>query len=556
MILFFLIARILLFLVFFLAVFAALAGLVFSCVHGLRALSLSRRHSGERGLTLRFLALSLCEPLVNSIIISMLLLPAMLLPGSLAIILVTLPMVMLLLPMGGVNFPPPYQHINRHLFRLGLLRWGTAALFFYLGFTGSFLAVAPMLLQVALLWHTIRWGSRQISMLAAPSQPRPARSPSTPQRQPAARQATAPHVRAGMHAARAAWVPAAVPIRGVAPTTQRATTQQQPAVMRASVAPAPATPVPTAAPADTLHLNCPVCHDPAPLEAEDCASCGLIFQSRIPPMLHTLPDYKVLRQLSSGGMSSIFLANKPYSNSLCVIKTLATVESTDPEWRSNAARCLKHEYDMLRQLDHPNIVRVRYWVSGGQSEFMVLEYVPGQNLEQRITHPDEQGSMQPGERLPLVEALRYGNTVADILDYLANQPAPIVHHDIKPSNLILRPDTPGLVLVDFGSAVVLNNGAHQQEHHLDSYGTPGYAAPEQYNSLVSPKSDVYSLGATLYHLLTDDDPTRHPLAFPALTTLPPDVARVLQTALASDPQARPTARQFRAALQRVAAAHG
>jgi serine/threonine protein kinase len=272
-------------------------------------------------------------------------------------------------------------------------------------------------------------------------------------------------------------------------------------------------------------------------------------------MLQALPDYKVLRQLSSGGMSSIFLANKRYSNHLCVIKTLATVESTDLEWRSNAARCLKHEYDLLRQLDHPDIVRVRYWVSGGPSEFMVLDYVPGQNLEQRLTHPDEQGDMQPGAKLPLAEALRYGSAVAGILDYLARQPSPIVHHDIKPSNLILHTETRRPVLVDFGSAVVLNDGTHAH-NHLDSYGTPGYASPEQYNGEVSPRSDVYSLGATLYHLLTDDDPTKHPLAFPALTLLPPDVARMLQTALASDPQARPSARQFRAEIERVAAAHG
>jgi serine/threonine protein kinase len=136
-----------------------------------------------------------------------------------------------------------------------------------------------------------------------------------------------------------------------------------------------------------------------------------------------------------------------------------------------------------------------------------------------------------------------------VLEYLARLPQPLIHHDIKPANLIVRPDDGQLVLVDFGSAVLPESRSGSVR--LDSYGTPGYAAPEQYNGSSSPASDIYGLGATLYHLLTDDDPCEHPLSFPRLDTLPPAVADALRPTLERDPAARPDARRFRAALQRL-----
>lgn len=302
---------------------------------------------------------------------------------------------------------------------------------------------------------------------------------------------------------------------------------------------------------NTPAILCPVCHTSTPRTATECHDCGLIFLSRVPFALHSLPDYQVLRPLGSGGMSSVYLARKKRSSSLCVIKTLATVDTIDdPKWRAEAARCLREEYNLLWQLDHPNIPRVLYWVSTQQSEFMVLEYVPGLTLEQHLTRSNGHGGTLQGAALPVAEALSHGITVAGILDYLTRLPEPLVHHDIKPANLIVRSHDNRLMLVDFGSAVLVPDSVGEHVS-LDCYGTPGYASPEQYSGQFSPKSDIYSLGATLYHLLTDDDPTTHPLAFPALGTLPPDVAKVLEYALADDPAVRPDPKAFLRKLQRL-----
>jgi serine/threonine protein kinase len=239
-------------------------------------------------------------------------------------------------------------------------------------------------------------------------------------------------------------------------------------------------------------------------------------------------------------MSSVYLAHDQAEDQFCVIKTLVSVDAQrDPDWSREAAACLRREADLLGQVEHPRIARLLDRVSVDQGEFLLLEYIAGRTLEQRLTRVGPNGVVIPGAALPLEEALAYAASVAATLDYLATLPQPLLHLDIKPANLILPPDQNEPILVDFGGAMLWQQtGATTR---LAGYGTPGYAAPEQYQGQASPQSDVYGLGATLYHLLTDDDPTAHPLDFPALATLPPDIATLLASALAHDPAARPTA---------------
>jgi hypothetical protein len=440
-----------------------------------------------------------------------------------ALLFITSPRAVLLLPAKGLFFrQPQYRAVSRRMLSIGIARWLLTML------TLQIQPWSPiaLVINVGLLWYTVFWGKKQ---LRGALFPQPASRPA-PTPQPAGRPAPA------QQAARMAHVPTMTPTASVS-------------ALQASTA--ASVPVPSPLP----HLDagssilCPVCQTPTEPAAAECPDCGLLFSSRVPHVLHSLPDYEVLRPLGTGGMSSIYLAHKPYSDRLCVLKTLASVDSqSDPEWRAEAARCLRQEYELLRQLDHPNIARVLYWVSGDQCDFLVLEYVPGLTLEQRLSRGDGYGGTLPGSPLPLREALEHGRTIAGVLEYLARQPQPVVHHDIKPANLIVRPADQRLVLVDFGSALLMPDRQHQTVR-LDCYGTPGYAAPEQYRASFSPKSDIYGLGATLYHLLTDDDPTAHPLKFPALDKLPPPVAHLLGAALADDPAARPDARQFHAALQ-------
>jgi serine/threonine-protein kinase len=278
-----------------------------------------------------------------------------------------------------------------------------------------------------------------------------------------------------------------------------------------------------------------------------------VFVSRVPQALRSLQSYTVLRPLGNGGMSSVYLARARGGDQLCVLKTLASVDAQlAPAEHAEASLCLQREAALLGQLDHPRVAHVLDWLSDSQGDFLVLDYIAGPTLEQRLTRLSAQGQLLPGDALPPAEALAYGAAVAETLCYLAALPQPVIHCDIKPANLILPPGSRAPVLVDFGGAVRAQAGP-QPTVLLGRYGTPGYAAPEQYAGSSSPKSDVYGLAATLYHLLTDDDPSAHPLAFPALATLPAELAGALALALEPDPTSRPDAWEFGAQLRRLGA---
>lgn len=294
-------------------------------------------------------------------------------------------------------------------------------------------------------------------------------------------------------------------------------------------------------------ILCPLCHTPTALEEVACPGCGLVFRSRVPAALQALERYTALRPLGDGGMSSVYLAHDRYEDRLCVIKTLLSVdEPLDPDWRIAAADCLRREATLLGQVDHPRIAHLLDWVSDERGDFLVLAYVAGPTLEQRLTRRGPNGTIISGWPLPPEEALAYAASVAATLTYLTQLPQPLLHLDIKPANLILPPNRRHPVLVDFGGAVRWRQ--QSTTFRIRRCGTPGYAAPEQYQGYASPKSDVYGLGATLYHLLTDDAPSSHPLSCPALATLPPDIAAVLTPALAHDPALRPNAATFRGDL--------
>ncbi|HLH63351.1 MAG TPA: protein kinase [Ktedonobacteraceae bacterium] len=237
--------------------------------------------------------------------------------------------------------------------------------------------------------------------------------------------------------------------------------------------------------------------------------------------------YVIQKILGQGGMGTLALAidtrlvDKPV-----VIKELIA-EHADP---TEDVRNFQREVQTLAHLDHPLIPAVTDHFQEGSHYFMVQEYVEGENLDERmerIRRPmDEQ------------EALKYAAEVLDILDYLEQQKPPIVHRDIKPANIIIGARDQKAHLVDFGIAR-LYAPSKAQRKQTTALGTPGYAPPEQYQGNAEPRSDLYALAATLYYLLTNRDPTEHPLfQFPPARTinprLSPEVETLLERALTLD----------------------
>ena len=216
------------------------------------------------------------------------------------------------------------------------------------------------------------------------------------------------------------------------------------------------------------------------------------------------------------------------------------------------AECLQREAKMLCQIDHPHVARLLNQINDEHGSFLVLEYIAGPTLEQHLTRPGALGTSIPGAALPPGAALAYGHGISQTLCYLASLPQPVVHCDIKPANLILPPGQRIPTLVDFGGAVLQQGGALETTR-LTRYGTPGYAAPEQYGGISTPKSDVYGLAATLYHLLSRKPPHHAATADammkaavnappPPIVELvpgvPPELSTIIDKALAHDPDTR------------------
>ncbi len=224
-----------------------------------------------------------------------------------------------------------------------------------------------------------------------------------------------------------------------------------------------------------------------------------------------------------------WLSDKRLDNKPVVIKELIS-DNSDPAKFKEDERNFKQEVVTLAHLDHPLIPNVTDNFDENSRYFMVQEYVEGENLEDRLDHL--QAPMK--ER----EVLNYASQVLDVLEYLAEQTPPIVHRDIKPANIIISDKDKRAHLVDFGiaRAEVAKNARRKQTSAL---GTPGYAPPEQYQGNADPRSDLYALGATLHHLLSNRDPRNFPpFSYPPLRTVNPQISaeteRVIAKAVNND----------------------
>jgi serine/threonine protein kinase len=299
------------------------------------------------------------------------------------------------------------------------------------------------------------------------------------------------------------------------------------------------------------HLNRP--------SARFCQKCGrpLREQQWSPlPSGHVMRGggYRILEPLGKGGMGALYLAADTGAfDRTCVIKELLDYyDPTDPDEARQAQARFETEARLLAELSHPGIPRIYSFFSEAGRHYIVMEYIEGETLERAVTHTDPLGRTVAARPLSAEEVVRHAIRVCRVLEYLADQPTPVVHHDIKPANLIVDRTSAEVRLVDFGTAHSRTRWATQvrlERGATSLFGTEGYAAPEQYQGHSDPRADVYALAATVYHLLTDDDPGEHPFQFPQLESLPGSLADPLSRALHLEIGRRSQALEFRQALE-------
>lgn len=265
------------------------------------------------------------------------------------------------------------------------------------------------------------------------------------------------------------------------------------------------------------------------LDSEETSEFGQL-QSGV-----TLQDrYLILGVLGTGGMGSVYKGRDlhfPNVTKLVAVKEMINMAS-DPNMHEMVVRNFEREADLLATLSHPSIPRIYDYFTHEKSSYLVMEFIEGKDLEAILRETDD--------FLPEDQVVSWAIELCDVLSYLhGHKPQPVVFRDMKPSNVMI--DQHGHVrLIDFGIARVFQPGEKGT-----MIGTEGYSPPEQYRGEASPAGDLYALGATLHHLLTQRDPrSEPPFSFAERPireinpTVSPEVEEVINAALSYDPKDR------------------
>lgn len=202
--------------------------------------------------------------------------------------------------------------------------------------------------------------------------------------------------------------------------------------------------------------------------------------------------YKILNEIGHGGMSTVYLALNERANKTWAVKEVRKEGSVQGEALKQG---LIAETEMLKKLNHPNLPSIIDVIDKDDSFIIVMDYIEGRSLQDVL---EKQGAQSPEQ------VVEWAKQLAGVLGYLHKRTPPIIYRDMKPANVMLKPDG-SVTLIDFGTA------REFKAHSLGDttwLGTKGYAAPEQFGGQgeTDARTDIFNLGATMYHLMTGYSP--------------------------------------------------
>ncbi len=201
--------------------------------------------------------------------------------------------------------------------------------------------------------------------------------------------------------------------------------------------------------------------------------------------------YEILTEIGRGGMSVVYLAMDTHLNKQWAVKEIRKKGSGKSD--EIVVNSLLAEANLMKRLDHPSLPRIVDIIDNGVTIYVVMDYIEGESLDKIL---NEYGA-QP-ENL----VIGWAKQLCDALSYLHLQKPPIIYRDMKPANIMLKPEG-NIKIIDFGIAREYKELSLADTTVL---GTKGYAPPEQYSGQTDARSDIFALGMTMHHLLTGIDP--------------------------------------------------
>ncbi|MBE9508164.1 MAG: protein kinase, partial [Chloroflexi bacterium] len=207
--------------------------------------------------------------------------------------------------------------------------------------------------------------------------------------------------------------------------------------------------------------------------------------------------YRIVSPLGQGGMGAVYRAWDTRLNQPVALKEMIPQSGLDVGMLAQLRQQFQQEAQVLAALVHPNLVRVTDYFSWSSNEYLVMDFVEGESLAERIEREGAQSEAQ---------VLAWAEQLLNALTHCHERG--VIHRDVKPQNIVVTPDGRA-VLVDFGLVKLWDPRDPRTRTVMRGAGTPEYAPPEQYDmglGHTDPRSDIYSLGATLYHALTGQAP--------------------------------------------------
>lgn len=242
--------------------------------------------------------------------------------------------------------------------------------------------------------------------------------------------------------------------------------------------------------------------------------------------------YEILKVIGKGGMSTVYQARDLKTQNLLAVKDVA--RSGQKENQEMEQKLAVAEGHMLKQLNNPHLPKIYEIIDNRDSFMLIMDFIEGVSLDKVIAKSGAQ---------PMDLVLNWGMQICEVFHYLHNQPTPIIYRDMKPANVILKPDG-NLMMIDFGTARTLKQGIAMQADTI-CIGTAGFAAPEQFGGIgqSTERTDIFCLGATLYNLITGHSPCDRPVGIlpletwnPALANTP--ISEIIMKATRNDPNER------------------